>query len=174
MFSFRHVILICLFFDVNQTQLSMKMSSTLIFTNHTSSILFVFRVCSSVVTKLAIIGKNLDRVNKIFRILSTSHELSFFYSFRQIVLKRRDVKNGFRAMHSTMTAHSNMQKDWVNNSEQGQKTGILIWDLSAAFDTLDTNLLCEKLNLHGFTENTIKWFRAFLQEIEKVVIKIIF
>ena len=55
-----------------------------------------------------------------------------------------------------------MQKDWVNNSEQGQKTGILIWDLSAAFDTLDTNLLCEKLNLHGFTENTIKWFRAFL------------
>ena len=48
-------------------------------------------------------------------------------------------------MHSTMTAHENMQKDWIANKEEGLITGILIWDLSAAFDTLDPGLLCEKL-----------------------------
>ena len=53
-------------------------------------------------------------------------------------------QHGFRANHSTMTAHSNMQKDWINNSENGLKTGLLIWDLSAAFDTLDIQLLFDK------------------------------
>ena len=38
-------------------------------------------------------------------------------------------QHGFRAKHSTMTAHSNMQTDWVENSENGQKTGLLIWDI---------------------------------------------
>ena len=36
-------------------------------------------------------------------------------------------QHGFRAKHSTMTAHSNMQKDWIKNSENGLKTGLLIW-----------------------------------------------
>ena len=71
-------------------------------------------------------------------------------------------QHGFRAKHSTMTAHSNMQTDWVENSENGLKTGLLIWDLSAAFDTLDIQLLCEKLKLYGFSEETIKWFKSFL------------
>ena len=43
-----------------------------------------------------------------------------------------------------MTAHSNMQQDWIINKEAGLKTGLLIWDLSAAFDTLDIDLLCMK------------------------------
>ena len=30
-----------------------------------------------------------------------------------------------------------MQKDWVANSDEGLITGLLVWDLSAAFDTLD-------------------------------------
>ena len=47
-----------------------------------------------------------------------------------------------RAKHSTMTAHANMKKDWTKNTEEGLMTGILIWDLSASFDTLDTELLC--------------------------------
>ena len=73
-------------------------------------------------------------------------------------------QHGFRTKHSTMTAHSQMQKDWINNTEKGSKTGILIWDLSAAFDTLDINLLCEKLKLYGFMEKTVHWFKSFLTD----------
>ena len=57
-------------------------------------------------------------------------------------------QHGFREMRSTMTAHANMQQDWINNKEEGLKTGLLIWDLSAAFDTLDINILCAKLELY--------------------------
>ena len=43
-------------------------------------------------------------------------------------------QHGFRKMRSTMTAHSNMQQQWINNKEEGLMTGLLVWDLSAAFD----------------------------------------
>ena len=33
-------------------------------------------------------------------------------------------QHGFRQMRSTMTAHSNMQQDWINNKEAGLKTGL--------------------------------------------------
>ena len=63
-------------------------------------------------------------------------------------------QHGFRQMRSTMTAHSHMQQDWIENKEEGLKTGLLIWDLTAAFDILDINLLCQKLELYGFAPNT--------------------
>ena len=46
-------------------------------------------------------------------------------------------QHGFRAMRSTMTALSAMQKEWVRSNEDGLITGVLIWDLSAAFDTVN-------------------------------------
>ena len=55
-------------------------------------------------------------------------------------------QHGFRQMRSTMTAYANMQQDWIKNKEEGLKTGLLIWDLSAAFDTLDIDLLCMKFS----------------------------
>ena len=41
-----------------------------------------------------------------------------------------------------------MQADWTKNTENGEKTGILIWDLSAAFDTLDIELLLRKMEVY--------------------------
>ena len=73
-----------------------------------------------------------------------------------------DNQHGFRAHRSTMTALSAMQKDWIKSTEDGLITGILIWDLSAAFDTVDTKLLCLKLGLYGFDKKSCEWFRSFL------------
>ena len=42
-----------------------------------------------------------------------------------------------------MTAMSSMQKEWIKNAEDGLTTGVLIWDLSAAFDTVNIELLCK-------------------------------
>ena len=36
-----------------------------------------------------------------------------------------------------MTAWSDMQEDRTKNNENKQMTGILLWELSAAFDTAD-------------------------------------
>ena len=49
-----------------------------------------------------------------------------------------------------MTALSEVQKQWAENSEKKEKTGILMWDLSAAFDCLDIKIMCEKLKLYLF------------------------
>ena len=73
-------------------------------------------------------------------------------------------QHGFRARRSTMTALSEVQKQWADNTESKEKTGILMWDLSAAFDCLDINILCDKLKIYGFKENTVNWFRSFLSD----------
>ena len=43
-------------------------------------------------------------------------------------------QHGFRAKRSTMTALTNIQHEWASNTEKKLITGILLWDLSAAFD----------------------------------------
>jgi hypothetical protein len=73
-----------------------------------------------------------------------------------------DNQHGFRSKRSTMTALSSMQQDWTKNTDDKTKTGILLWDLSAAYDTLNTQLFCEKLKIYGFDELTCKWFQSFL------------
>jgi hypothetical protein len=71
-------------------------------------------------------------------------------------------QHGFRSKRSTMTALSSMQQEWIQNSDNKLKTGILLWDLSAAYDTLCPSLFCEKLKIYGFDKNTCKWFVSFL------------
>ena len=73
-----------------------------------------------------------------------------------------DSQHGFRANRSTMTALTTMQKEWISSTEGGLITGILVWDLSSAFDTLDINLFLRKLTIYGADETTRNWFRSFL------------
>ena len=44
-----------------------------------------------------------------------------------------------------MTAWEEIQMDWAENTEKNNPSGILLWDLSAAFDTLDVDIFCEKI-----------------------------
>ena len=69
-----------------------------------------------------------------------------------------DDQHGFRAQRSTMSALTAMKKNWIKNSEDGLLTGVLIWDLSAAFNTVNTNLMVMKLKIYGFTKLSCDWF----------------
>jgi hypothetical protein len=60
-----------------------------------------------------------------------------------------------------MTALSSMQQVWAKNSEENLKTGILVWDLSADYDT-SPSLFCKRLKIYGFDNYTCKWFMSFL------------
>jgi hypothetical protein len=71
-------------------------------------------------------------------------------------------QHGFRANHSTMTAWSDIQNTWARSKDGKETTGIQLWDLSAAFETLDHGLLCQKLQIYGFQTLTISWFKSFL------------
>ena len=48
-------------------------------------------------------------------------------------------------------------------------TGVLLWDLSAAFDTLNTSILCKKLKIYGFDNLSCAWFRSFLTGLSQRV-----
>ena len=61
-----------------------------------------------------------------------------------------------------MTALSEVQTQWADNTNNKEKTGILFWDLTAAFDCLDIDILCDKLALYGFEKMTVEWYRSFL------------
>jgi hypothetical protein len=54
-----------------------------------------------------------------------------------------------------MTAWQEIQLDWATKGEQDLVTGVLLWDLSAAFDTLDCAGVCSKLE-------SVNWIRSFL------------
>ena len=61
-----------------------------------------------------------------------------------------------------MTAWTNLQQEWCENIDEKKVTGIMLWDLSAAFDMLDPVLLCQKLKLYGLCDMSIRWFESFL------------
>ena len=42
-----------------------------------------------------------------------------------------------------MSAWSDIQQDWAVHTEANEVIGVLLWDLSTAFDTLDVELLCK-------------------------------
>ena len=73
-----------------------------------------------------------------------------------------DNQHGFREKRSTMTALSEMQRDWASNTDRKEKTGILLWDLSAAYDILYANLLCQKLAIYGFSDVSCRWMKTYL------------
>ena len=68
---------------------------------------------------------------------------------------------GFRPKRSTMTALSAMQEQWTRNAEEKLITGVLLWDLSAAYDMVCPRLFCEKAKFYGFDELACKWFLSF-------------
>ena len=61
-----------------------------------------------------------------------------------------------------MTAWQEIQLDWSQKIEQNLVTGVLLWDLSAAFDTLDCEAMCVKLGLYGVRPHSVQWVRSFL------------
>ena len=63
---------------------------------------------------------------------------------RHEILPRQQF--GFRAGHSTVHAAGAAFHDWLSARQRKLACGTLLFDLSAAFDTLDVELLVQKLD----------------------------
>ena len=72
-------------------------------------------------------------------------------------------QHGFRPGRSTTTALLAMHDDWSMARHERKVTAALFWDLTAAFDTLQHDLLVKKLQLYGLDSTSLKWFESFLE-----------
>ena len=64
-----------------------------------------------------------------------------------------------------------MHEQWILNKENKQQQAVSFLDLSAAFDTLSKDIICQKMKIMGFNETCVKWFYSYLSErTQKVMI----
>ena len=54
-------------------------------------------------------------------------------------------QHGFRKARSTFSAVSQMHEKWLANKEKKKQQAVSFLDLSAAFDTLSKEIICQKL-----------------------------
>ena len=72
--------------------------------------------------------------------------------------------HGYRKDRSTMTALLSMYDKWVKAASKEQVSGVVLVDLSAAFDLVSPSLLIEKLKIYGFKEDIAAWITSYLTD----------
>ena len=72
-------------------------------------------------------------------------------------------QSGFRPQHSTDFCLSFLNNKILNGFDAGLLTGMILIDLRKAFDTIDHKILLNKMQYLNFSENTIAWFRSYLE-----------
>ena len=72
--------------------------------------------------------------------------------------------HGYRGGRSTTTDLLTMYDKWVKASSKGQLSGVVLVDLSAAFDLVSPDILVKKLRIYGFKEDIITWICSYLSD----------
>ncbi|KAL9965909.1 hypothetical protein ACROYT_G029771 [Oculina patagonica] len=82
------------------------------------------------------------------------------------------LQSAYRKFHCTETALLRVQNDILRAIDNGNEVLLVLLDLSAAFDTLDHDILINRLSTqYGFTGTVLDWFRSYLNDrSQKVVI----
>jgi hypothetical protein len=62
-----------------------------------------------------------------------------------------------------------MYDTWIDAAESGNMAGVMMVDLSAAFDMVDHDLLLQKLELMGLDAQAVGWFRSYLTNRSQTV-----
>lgn len=62
-------------------------------------------------------------------------------------------QSGFRPLHSTLTALLETSNNWGVNVDKGQLKGVIFIDLKKAFDTIDDEIILQKLAKYGVDQD---------------------
>jgi hypothetical protein len=74
------------------------------------------------------------------------------------------MQSAYRKYHSTETALLRVQNDLLRAVDQHQEAVLILLDFSAAFDTIDHDILLHRLcHRYGITQTALKWFTMYLR-----------
>ncbi len=76
---------------------------------------------------------------------------------------------GFRQARSTAAAIADAHGQWSSIRASGKILGVMSFDLTCAFDTLDSTLLCYKLANLGICGQANEWFKDYLHDRQQCV-----
>ena len=107
----------------------------------------------------------LSNIDKIFEKLMYSRVILFLESNSAIYSKQF----GFRKAHSTSHALISMIERIQSQLDRGQVAVGVFVDLKKAFDTVDHQILCHKLNHYGIRGVANQWFSSYLSSRSQFV-----
>ncbi|KAI2653251.1 hypothetical protein H4Q32_006658 [Labeo rohita] len=109
---------------------------------------------------------NLPFLSKILEKVVSSQLSSFLQKYDIC----EDFQSGFRPYHSTETALIRVTNDLLLSSDRGCISLLVLLDLSAAFDTVDHNILLNRLeNYVGISGSALAWFKSYLSDRHQFV-----
>ena len=68
-----------------------------------------------------------------------------------------------------MTAVLQMYDRWVTGASDGKISGIVLLDLSAAFDLVNPELLLEKMKIYGLEPEFVEWIESYMTDRKQAV-----
>ena len=82
-------------------------------------------------------------------------------------------QSAYKRHHGTETALTRIHNDIWKNMDEGKVSILVFLDLSAAFDTLNHEILLHRLRTHvGVSQNTSDWFSSYLRDrLQRVLIR---
>ncbi len=109
---------------------------------------------------------NLPFLSKILEKVVSSQ----LYSFLEKNDICEDFQSCFRPYHSTETALIRVTNDLLLSSDRGCISLLVLLDLNAAFDTIDHNILLNRLeNFVGISGSALAWFKSYLSDRHQFV-----
>ena len=74
------------------------------------------------------------------------------------------IQSAYRKFHSTETALLKVSNDILRAVDQHQEVVLVLLDLSSAFDTIDHEILLDRMKSRfGFDGNALRWFKSYLE-----------
>ena len=74
-------------------------------------------------------------------------------------------QSAYKQYHGTETALIRVNNDILSALDNGKASALVLLDLSAAFDTVDHNILMSRLRYHlGLQDEALDWFKSYLSK----------
>ena len=77
-------------------------------------------------------------------------------------------QSGFRSLHSAVTCLLKSTDSWYANMDKGRFTATIFIDLKKAFDTVDHDILLQKIEKYGVIDLEHIWFSSYLKNRQQL------